>query len=279
MTVLGRSASKDGGLPAGVKYSVIDYANEASLVSALRGHDAAILTHSLFGVNYNKPLIDASIKAGVRRIIPSHYGSVATSEDPEVQSMPVHGILADIRRYLEAKARAGEIEYTILEPGCFLETLAVTDTALDLVNRRADIWDDGNHRFSSSTLAGTGKAMVGVLRNAEKSKNRIIRFHEFTVSQNELLVIAQDALAPAEEWEVTRVNSVELYVQALENQTKDPNFVTGFALLKVCMMSGRWGVEYPKDKVDNEIIGLDLLEPAEMEKAFRAAIEKHVVKK
>ncbi|KAM0283774.1 hypothetical protein ACHAQH_002364 [Verticillium albo-atrum] len=200
------------------------------------------------------------VKAGIRRIIPSHYGSVATSEDPEVQSMPIHGILTDIRRYLEAKARAGEIEYTILEPGCFLETLALV------------------------TLAGTGKATVGVLRNAETSKNHIIRFNEFTESQNKLLAIAQDALAPAEEWQVTQVNSAELYKQALENQTKDPNFVTGFALLKVCMMSGRWGVEYPKDKVDNEIIGLGLLPPAEMEKASRAAaigkhVEKHVVKK
>lgn len=278
MTVLGRSASNGHVLPANVEYIEIDYEDQDSLVSAFRGHDAAILTHSLFGVHYNKPLIDASIKAGIRRIIPSHYGSVATNDDPEVQSMPVHGVLTDIRRYLEAKARAGLIEYTVLEPGCFLETLAVTDTALDIPNRRADLWDDGNHRFSVSTLAGTGKAMVGVLRHGEASKNRVIRFHEFTVSQNELLAIAQDAFPPAQDWKVAPIDSAASYKQALEDQVKDPSFATGFALLKICMMSGRWGVEYPEDQINNDLIGLGRLQSVDVERAFKAAIEKYVPK-
>ncbi|UPL02834.1 hypothetical protein LCI18_013768 [Fusarium solani-melongenae] len=275
VTVLGRSMNRQAELPAGVRYSSIDYSSPDSLVSALRGHDAAILTHSLFGVHLNKPLIDASIKAGVRRIIPSHYGSVATSDDPEVRSMPVHATLIDIRKYLEEKAQHGEIEYTILEPGCFLETLVTTDTAIDLRNKRMDLWDDGNHRFSSSTLSGTGKAMVGVFRNASATKNRIIRFHEFTISQNEIFDLAKRYVAPVEKWTVNPVNSDQKYEEARMNLEKDPSFVTGFALLKICMMSGRWGVEY--ELVDNDVIGLELLPASKVEKAFQVAVEKHIL--
>jgi hypothetical protein len=44
----------------------------------------------------------------------------------------------------------------------------------DLKQHKATIWDDGNLKFSATTVENTGKAVLGVLKNAEASKNQYI---------------------------------------------------------------------------------------------------------
>jgi uncharacterized protein YbjT (DUF2867 family) len=57
--------------PEGVKVVKVDYTNLQSLTKALEGQDALISALATLAVPSQRMLIDAAVKAGVKRIIPS----------------------------------------------------------------------------------------------------------------------------------------------------------------------------------------------------------------
>lgn len=88
VTVLSRDPSSLGKLPAGVSVSAVDYTSIESLVSALQNQDAAVATLGDAGIFGQKAIIDACIKAGVKRYIPSDWGSITT--DPTARHLPTN---------------------------------------------------------------------------------------------------------------------------------------------------------------------------------------------
>jgi hypothetical protein len=74
---------------------------EDQLVTALKGQDAVV--HIVFtDVPKTKTLIDAAIKAGVKRFILSEFGSDPT-HDPAVQKVPIVAEKREILDYVESK--------------------------------------------------------------------------------------------------------------------------------------------------------------------------------
>ena len=55
------------------------------------------------------------------------------------------------------------------------------------------LFDGGNTKFSTSLLPDIGKAVVGVLRNPEETKNRAVYIQSASTTQNELLAAAKRA--------------------------------------------------------------------------------------
>lgn len=65
--------------------------------------------------------IDAAIEAGVKRFVPSEFGSDVDNKNmSEVDFMDSK---AEIRKYLREKAKKGEIEYTFFQPGPFFDCM------------------------------------------------------------------------------------------------------------------------------------------------------------
>ncbi|KAH6639899.1 hypothetical protein C7974DRAFT_470305 [Boeremia exigua] len=261
VTLLGRSEKNKEGLPAGVSFGVVDYNSIDSLEAAFRGQDAVVSTVGIEAVSGQKWIIDAAIKAGVKRFVPSDFGSLTT--DPNAAHLPQHLAMVDIQNYIKAKASAGLIEYTIISMGAFTEFLA-SDILIDWQHKRAEIWGDGHARISTTSLSATGKAIAGALKNLEATKNRNIFVHEFAVSQRQYLDMAKKYAKPETKWSVTKVEDSEAELEkriAVFKEKGDRESI--YPLLIGSFLSGKYNSHYKH--TDNSLVGLEELSEAEFE--------------
>jgi nucleoside-diphosphate-sugar epimerase len=262
VTVISRSSQE---APAGARAVQADYNSITSLSSALKGHDAVVSAVGAAGIVGQKVIIDAAILAGVKRFIPSDYGSV--SADPEARDEPTFLPFITIQDYLKEKATAGEIEYTIVSTGPFLDLVFGTPLFVDFHNRLVELYGDGKLRLSSTSIAGVGKAVAGALVNADKTKNRVLHIQETVVSQVKVLDLAKAAASEGAEWKEMSVDPEETLAAARVNAAKDTGDILAlYALIKAIMLSGKYETEYRE--VDNDLIGLVQLTDEDLKAQF-----------
>ncbi|KAH8822016.1 hypothetical protein F5884DRAFT_769710 [Xylogone sp. PMI_703] len=121
ITVLSRKEAPKAMTP-GIHWQTVDYNNKEDLVQALQGIHTLLSFVQILSDPDQKPqmnLIDAAIAAGVKRFAPSEYGSKDT-----VDMAWWHGKEV-IRTYLkEVNKDKKVLEYTLFQPGLFLDYLA-----------------------------------------------------------------------------------------------------------------------------------------------------------
>jgi hypothetical protein len=261
VTLLGRSVNKKDGLPAGVKFAVVDYNSIDSLEAAFRGQDAIVSTVSMEDIPGQKLVIDAAIKAGVKRFIPSDFGALTT--DPNASHFPHHLGMIGIQRYLHAKADAGLIENTVLSIGAFTEFLG-SDLLIDWQHKRAEIWGDGRALVSTTSLAATGKAVASALRNLEVTKNRNVFVHEYAVSQEQYLDMAKKYAKPETKWSVVKIEDAETELDRRAGVLREQSDMASiFSFIKGTLLSGKYSSHYKH--TDNSLVGLEELSEPEFE--------------
>jgi len=86
VTVLSRPSSTHA-FPASVRVATVDYTQPDSLTEAFQGHDALVSAVAIAALDQQKHLVDAAIRAGVKRIVPSNFGGDLAN--PKSQAMPV----------------------------------------------------------------------------------------------------------------------------------------------------------------------------------------------
>lgn len=262
MTVLSRNPDKLNNLPTGVSTRKVDYSSVDSLTSALQGQDAVVATLGAAGILGQKTIIDASINAGVKRYIPSDWGSITT--DPKARSLPQNYPLIQIQEYLKEKADKGDIEYTILSIGGFLDLLLDMPFLLDISTSTIDFFDKGRHPFSVTTLAGVGTAVVGVLKAPAETKNRNLFVHEAILTQEKIVNIVKRHSPPGKQWREAYADAEEEFQKALENAAKDPtDFSLILPLLKASLLGGKFDAAY--SSVDNGLVGLSVWDDDRLE--------------
>ncbi|KAI8317226.1 hypothetical protein K4K59_009980 [Colletotrichum sp. SAR11_240] len=269
VTVLGRSESAKEGLPSGVNFAKVDYSSVDDLAVALRGQDAVVSTVSKGGLLTQKTVIDASIKAGVKRYIPSDWGTFTTDPKAQRELVPVLGPMLDVQRYLAEKARTGEIEHTIFSVGAFLDFLTTVPVAFDYANKTVELWDGGRHRLSTTSVSSIGKAVAGVLKSPEATRNRNIKVHELVVTQRQLYELAKKYSPPGTEWKEIELEGEAAFAEALNGVKEDPyNEGKIMGAIKAGVLSGRYENAY--EQVDNELVGVPFLTEADLEARFAA---------
>lgn len=211
ITILQRESSKS--IPphsSSTKVTTLpnDYPSDA-VVSALRGHDALISALPGSAVEPHKHLADACIEAGVKRFIPADYGSVDSSDSVVAALVPLYKQKTAVREYLtDLSSRHPEFSWTSLVCGHFFDYGLQTELlAFNVPQRTAEIFDGGDAKWSASTLTQIGKAVVGVLRKPEETRNKMLYIQSFCVSQNEVLVELEKAAGG--KFEVTQLSSEE----------------------------------------------------------------------
>ncbi|KAH7073162.1 hypothetical protein FB567DRAFT_537185 [Paraphoma chrysanthemicola] len=152
------SQSKDLGA---VKHVHVDYTDTHGLTAVLMGTD--VVLSFLASVDFDaaikaqKNLIDASIKAGVRRIAPSEWAC------PDNTFLPHYKWKDAVRDYLENINRdEKKIEYTLFQPGLITNFFAYPHSTtrhfskfpwfVDFENRRAIVVGDGDQHFTTTTV-------------------------------------------------------------------------------------------------------------------------------
>ncbi|KAM7199179.1 bifunctional pinoresinol-lariciresinol reductase 2 [Rhypophila sp. PSN 637] len=134
------------------QHKQVDYHNVDTLAAALEGVNVVlsfILPYADKGNLAQKNLIDACIKAGVRRFAPSEWALGSNTANP------FYSMRAQVRSYLEAVNKPTlKLEYTCFQPGLFLDYftypmqsakhLKITQHYIDFESRQAILVGDGS---------------------------------------------------------------------------------------------------------------------------------------
>ncbi|KIM99301.1 hypothetical protein OIDMADRAFT_166926 [Oidiodendron maius Zn] len=262
VTILTRS-KKPATYDAGVKVIEVDFTSVESLTAALKGIDGLVSTVAGTAVENQTVLIDAAIAAGVKRFIPSEYGTCTTS--PKVKDMPFYAPVFKIKQYLEEKAKAGELTWTVLACGAFSDFLFGGSMFLDFANHKTTLFDEGDNRISITSMPNVGKAIIGILRNFEATKNKIVRTSQAILTQNGLLKTAEE-LRPDIKWESSKVQASVILKEGLDGlEAGDFSMPVIMKIVTGTAFGGDiYGCAY--DKTDNELLGVNELTEAELKK-------------
>ncbi|VUC28758.1 unnamed protein product [Clonostachys rosea] len=129
---------------ADIRWKTVDYDDRSSLVDALQGVHTVLSFIQLLsdpGQKSQRNLIDASIAAGVKRFSPSEYGSKGTVHMSWWEGKQ------KIREYLEEVNAGGQVlEYTLFQPGLFLNYLAYPHKTSKHVDPLQSVFDFENKR-------------------------------------------------------------------------------------------------------------------------------------
>jgi hypothetical protein len=117
VTIFSRKESTQT-FPEGVKVVKTDY-SAAELEQKFKGQDAILSLVSGPALLQQKTYIDAALKAGVKRFIPSEFGS-NTLNEAVVKEIPLFKPKAEALKYLQSKV-AGDFSYTALLTGPFFD--------------------------------------------------------------------------------------------------------------------------------------------------------------
>ncbi|KAM7203180.1 hypothetical protein V8F20_004122 [Naviculisporaceae sp. PSN 640] len=254
--------------PEGVEVRKADFSSVESLTKALEGQDAVIITVASAAVGDQNPIIDAAIKAGVKRIIPSEFGH----NPSKIKHQALNGLLVGKHKTIEYV-----IEQTKKNPATSWTGIATEpffdwglDAGLfgiDLQNKTIKIFDSGNQTVATSRLAFVADAVVAVLQREEETANKYISVAEFIVSQNQIKKILEEELG--HEFQVIPVKTADLEAagkSALEQHNYGAAFVP---LLLAYNFGDNQGHGYTEKDAENVSLGLREINGADVKQAVR----------
>jgi hypothetical protein len=228
ITVLSRLSST-ATFPSSVRVVKTDY-NPESLTSAFQGQDAVVSIAGSEQLAHQQKYVDAAIAAGVKRFIPSEFGSDLTYPNI-VDVVPLFKPKAQIVEYLKSK-ESETFSWSSVINGPFFDWvssccvksvskdvhadageqgLKVGFLGFNLQDRSAKIWDDGEAPFSGTNLATIGEAVVRVLlpEHLEQTKNKYVFVASHTTTQNKILATLEKITG--QKWKVEKVESAPLF--------------------------------------------------------------------
>lgn len=282
VTALTRADSKST-LPSGVISKQIDYDDHASIVSALQGQDALVITLSVFAPpGQQEKLFKAAAEANVPWIFPNDW-SPDSEHEGLLQDVYPFDHLPEARKKVEELGKSSWIAVTC---GFWYEwSLAIPAAfGIDLAGREATFFDEGTTKMTISTWPQVGRAVAALLslpvkaeggnseRCLERFRNKHVYVGSFTVSQKEMLDSAVRVTGTKlDDWKISHEPAVERYEKAKEDMKK------GDRLAFAKQMYTR--VFYPDDSGDfekrlglqNQLLGLP---KEDMDEATRAAVKR-----
>ncbi|CAG8478904.1 8933_t:CDS:2 [Funneliformis mosseae] len=200
----------------GAKIVFADYSQKDELVKALKGTDVLVSTvksnqdnnyHSFYEVQL--PLLTAAKEAGVKRFIPSEFGS-------EYQG--ISHPFSDDKAKFRAEVEKSGLEYTIIFTGLFYEYLDWI--GFDIKKKKATFFTDPNLTISTTSLHDVGKYTVESLKIPD-ARNARIRVAGATLSFNELLKKFEEA--SGSKWEVVEDREIRKRFREKIDPVPSPN--------------------------------------------------------
>ncbi|PKY06804.1 NAD(P)-binding protein [Aspergillus campestris IBT 28561] len=254
-------------LPAGVLVAPVDYADEATLIAALKDQQFLIITMAPTAPrDTHSKLVQAAAKAGVPYVMPNGYGGDIDNVRLENETM-----LGPIGKGQRAEIESLGMKWITVCCGFWYDYSLAGGEArfgFDFDKRALTIYDDGNAKISTSTLAQVGRAVASVLSlkelpDDENDKsltlsaflNKGVYVKSFVVSQNDMFESVKRVTGTTDaDWTVTHEASKKRYEDGLA-LVRTGN-MAGFGKMLYARMF------YPGDsgefstKVQNGLLGL-----------------------
>ncbi|PLB41131.1 aromatic alcohol reductase [Aspergillus candidus] len=215
-------------LPAGVLVAPVDYADEATLIAALKDQQFLIITMAPTAPrDTHSKLVQAAAKAGVPYVMPNGYGGDIDNARLENETM-----LGPIGKGQRAEIESLGMKWITVCCGFWYDYSLAGGEArfgFDFDKRALTIYDDGNAKISTSTLAQVGRAVASVLSlkelpDDENDKslavsaflNRGVYIKSFVVSQNDMFESVKRVTGTTDaDWTVTHEASKKRYEDGL----------------------------------------------------------------
>ncbi|KAJ6274285.1 nad-binding protein [Bipolaris maydis] len=214
-TVLSRQNSNST-FPPDVKVIHADYDSLESLQTAFKGQDAVVSLVGGMALGDQHKLIDAAIAAGVKRFLPSEFGSNTASKRAR-EIVPVFEAKFATVNYL--KSREAEISWTGIIPGAFFDWgLKVGFLGFQSHSKTVNFFDEGEATFSTTNLHQIGVATVKALEHADLTKNQYVYISGFQTSQKEILAVAEKVTGT--KWTLEKISTKDHIAQAREKLQK-----------------------------------------------------------
>ncbi|KAL3483361.1 putative isoflavone reductase family protein [Aspergillus germanicus] len=280
VTALSRAGSTNT-LPAGVQTVTVDYADENTLIAALRNQDFLIITMSPTAPrDTHSKLVQAASKAGICYVMPNGYagdiehvalgndtllGPVAKAQREEIESLGMQWVTVCCGFWYDYSLGGGESRF-----------------GFDFGKGSVTFYDEGTTRISVSTLKQVGRAVARVLSlkvlpeeeedgslTLETFLNKGVYVKSFVLSQKEMFESVKRVTGTTDaDWTITHEDTKKRYADGLA-QVKKGN-MAGFSKLLYARAF------YAKDpgehsaKAQNELLGL----PEEnLDEATKAGVE------
>jgi hypothetical protein len=217
-------------IPEGVYVKKVDYNDQSSLVEALKGQDALIITMAITAPpDQETKLVEAAAEAGVPWVIPNEFGGNGLNE--EVGRDILIGVQKKKNRdHIE---ELGKSSWIGISCGFWYEYSLAGGPyryGFDLKNRSVTFFDDGNTRLNTSTWPQTGRSVayllgLKVLRHDADDKspcladyrNKFAFVSSFTISQKDMFdSVLRVTGTRADDWKITYKPAVEVYQEGIE---------------------------------------------------------------
>lgn len=248
--------------PPGTDVVDVNYSSIEALTAALADQDALVSAVGMAALAKQTFLIDAAIAAGVKRFIPSDFGS--NLDNPNVQKSPLFAPKAEIHSYMIEKSKTTDLSYTFIYTGILMDWDFEHSISLNLVSDKPEIVNGGDIPFSGIMISTAGDAVLGVLANPDTTKNLSLFVEDFTMTQNRLFELAEQA-NPEKNWQPVHVRLEDLEAVARVRLSQGLLDLETFRpYIFQAHMDPAYGGEF--SKVDNELVGItrkteaDLLE-------------------
>ncbi|KAJ6527891.1 putative isoflavone reductase family protein [Mycena vulgaris] len=220
-------------LPAGVEVKKVDYEDPASLVEALRGQDALIITMSVMSPpGQSAKLIEAAATANVPWVLPNEYSSDPT--ETEMQNDIIVGAAKKADRDLIEKL--GKSSWVGITCSFWYEFSLGGGPSLygfDFKNRSVTFFGDGNQKVNASTWPQTGLAVARLLSlkvspdDANDTSATLSQFRNKTLYVSSFLLSQKDMFAS-----VLRVTGTKESDWKIEHEAHETRYAAGLAQVK-----------------------------------------------
>jgi hypothetical protein len=227
VTALARDGS-NASLPEGVHVKTIDYDNLASIVDALQGQQALVITmNPMAPKDTQEKLIRAAAQAKVQYILPNEWGFDSANVKLSNEA------LSSAAAKQETNALINEVgcSWIGVSTGFWYEwSLAIPASyGFDIEKRTVTFIDDGETKITTSTWPQVGRAVAGLLSlkvspdgpddkisTLESFKNKYVYTGSFTISQKDMLESLQRVTkTTGDDWTITKEPHEERYAAGL----------------------------------------------------------------
>ncbi|KAK1634535.1 hypothetical protein BDP81DRAFT_378896 [Colletotrichum phormii] len=180
-------------LSAGVSGRVSDYSDVEALTTALKGQDAIVEAFNPAAASYQTNILQAALATGVRHIITPDFSGNTFHPNAEEALIFNPKLLAQRELERIVDESNGSLSWTAIISGPWYDwTIERGIFWINKEERTITRYGSGDQRCSISRRALNGEALVAVLINPEKYRNRAAYFASHTVSTNQLITVIED---------------------------------------------------------------------------------------
>ena len=252
VTVLTRKTSAHT-LPASVTVKPVDYESLESVTEALKGQDAVVSNLSTAAVATQLLLVKAAAAAHVKRFIPSEFGS--NTQNEKVRALPLFKDKITVQEAVKNEVANG-MSYTLICTGAFLDWGIKVRFIMDLVDKKATLYDGGDRPFSATTVSSIGKAVASVLQNPEKAENRFVYVSNTSMSLKRLVGMGKKAVG-ADGWteDVASIDDqlATAWAELKKEKPNPPIFI--YAFIRASLLGEGYGGDFGEG--DNKLLGIE----------------------